>query len=109
MTMVGQVLIHAPADPDGLWIHRSAAAALNAKDAGDLRDGFAIGIRNSRGVYWVDPTGKPELELAGKYRQQAEEADKAGYQRLAATMRNLADSYTREAERIISEHEEEDS
>ena len=109
MTMVGHALIHTPADPGGLWIHRSAAAALNAKDAGDMRDGFRTEIFNSREMHWVDPTGKPEVELSEKYRQQADEVENAGYQRVAATMRSLADSYAQEAEQIISEHEAEDS
>ena len=48
MTMVGQVFIYAPADPDGLWIDRSAAAALNARDAGNMRDGFHTALIDSR-------------------------------------------------------------
>lgn len=101
---IGNVLIHTPPDPDGLWIHHSAANALNAKDAEEMRNGFRAGMFNSRGVYCVDPTGKPEKELADKYRQQAEEVETHGYQRLAATLRELADSYERNAERIIDEH-----
>jgi len=31
MSMVGQVLIYTPADPDGVWIHRSAAKELIKK------------------------------------------------------------------------------
>jgi len=100
MTMAGHVLIHVPADPDGLWIHHSAAEVLNAKDAGDMREGFRTELFNSRGVYWVDPTGKPERELAAKYRAQAEDVESAGYHRLATTLRELADTYEREAERI---------
>jgi hypothetical protein len=72
-----------------------------------MRDGFTMAIANSRGSYWVDPTGKPELELAEKYRQQAEEVENAGYQRLATALRGLADSYTDDAKRIIDEHEQE--
>jgi hypothetical protein len=108
MTMAGHALIHTPADPDGLWIHRSAAAALNAKDANDLRDGFHSEITNSRGMHWVDPTGKPEKELAIKYRQQANDVEAAGYHRLATTMRSLSARYDQLAERVISEHAEED-
>lgn len=106
MIMVGHALTHIPPDPSGLWIHHAAAEVLNEKDAEHMRDGFRTELFNSRGVHWVDPTGKPEMELARKYKQQADEADNAGYQRLAATIRSLADSYTREAERIISEHKE---
>lgn len=108
LSHVGNVLIHCQPDPDGLWIHHSAAAALNAKDAGKMRSGFRMGIINSRGAHWVDPTGKPEKELATKYRQQANDVENHEYQRLAATLRSLADSYDREAERIVSEHKHED-
>jgi hypothetical protein len=101
---IGQVLIHYIPDLDGLWIHRALAEALNAEDAEDMRHGFRTGIFNSRGVYCVDPTGKPEKELATKYKQQAEELENAGYYRFAITLKSLADSYKRDAERIIEEH-----
>jgi rubrerythrin len=55
-------------------------------------------------VHIVDPSGKPELELSEKYKKQAEDAENAGYQRLASTLRQLADSYANEARRIIDEH-----
>ena len=102
MTMLGHSLIHVPPDPDGLLIHRSAAAALNAKDAGDIRNGFRTELFNSRGVHWVDPTGKPEKELAAKYRSQADAIEAVGYHRLATTLRDLAASYERDAESVSS-------
>jgi len=107
LTHVGSVLIYCPPDPDGLWIHRGVADALNSKDADKMRDGFRMAIFNSRGVHWIDPTGKPELELSAKYRKQAEEVENVGYQRLAVTLRELADSYDNEAKRIIDEHNQE--
>jgi hypothetical protein len=70
-----------------------------------MRDGFRIELINSRGIHWVDPTGKPERELAEKYRRQAESVDLAGFPRLAATLRDLADRYDRDAERVVREHE----
>jgi hypothetical protein len=109
LSHVGNVLIHCPPDPDGLWIHHAATAVLNAKDSEKIRNGFRMGIFNSRGVHRVDPTGKPEKELAAKYRQQANEVENHGYQRFAATIRDLADSYDREAKRIVTEHTHEDS
>jgi hypothetical protein len=108
MTMTGHALIHVPADPDGLWIHRAAAAALNAKDAEDMRNGFRTQLYNSRGVHWVDPTGSPERELASRYLAQAEAVDDAGFHRLAAALRGLAASYERDAERIVARHAVED-
>lgn len=101
---VGEVLIHSPSDPDGLWIHRTVANALNDRDADIIRDGFMTGILNSRGVYTVDPTGKPEFELAKQYRLKADEVENAGFHRLATTLRDVADSYERQAERIVAEH-----
>jgi len=105
---IGEVLIHAPPDPDGLWIRRAVAAALNDREADDMRDGYRTGTYNSRGVHCVDPTGKPERELAEQFRSKAEEIENAGFQRFAVTLRGLADSYDREAERIIAEHKQED-
>jgi len=103
LTHVGQVLFHCPPDPDGLWINRAVAEALNDRDTEDMRNGFSTAIFNSRGVHTVDPSGKPELELAAKYTKQAEDVENVGYQRLAVTMRSLADFYAREAKRIIGE------
>ncbi len=102
---IGGVLIHTPPDSDGLWIHRAVATTLNDRDADDMRNGFRTGMRNLRGVYWVDPTGKPEGELAEQFRSKAEKVENAGFQRFAVTLRNLADDYDQEAQRNIAEYE----
>ncbi|WP_444921337.1 hypothetical protein ACJJID_02440 [Microbulbifer sp. CnH-101-G] len=101
---IGEVLIHTPSDPDDLWIRRAVAAALNDREADDMRRGYSMGTCNSRGFHWVDPTGKPERELANQFRSKAEDVENAGFQRFAVTLRNLADSYDRDAERIIDDH-----
>lgn len=103
---IGEVLIHAPPDPDGLWIHHVVAAALNNREADDMRAGFRTGTYNSRGVHWVDPTGRPERELAEQFRSKAEEIENAGFQRFAVTLRGLADGYDRDAKRIIDDHKD---
>ena len=108
MTMIGHVLAHAPADPDGLWIHRAVAAVLNAREANDLRDGFVTETLNSRGVHWVDPSGKQEEELEAKYLAQADDVDRAGFPRLAAALRKLAKSYGLESRRVRSSHDLDD-
>jgi len=103
LTMVGHVLIHTPPDPGGLWIHHSAAAALNARDASDMRDGFQTALFNSRGVH-AFTAGREERELAAKYRRQADEVESRGYHRLANALRKLAASYELDAEREASRH-----
>jgi hypothetical protein len=106
MTHVGQVLIHCPPDPQGLWINKAVASALNARDAKEMRSGFSLELFNSRGVHFVDPTGAPERKLAEQYRQKAEEVENAGYYRFAVTLRSLAESYDRDASQIVAEHDE---
>uniref|UniRef100_UPI0040561AAE hypothetical protein n=1 Tax=Candidatus Electronema sp. TaxID=2698783 RepID=UPI0040561AAE len=104
---IGRVLVCCPSDASGLWINKAVAAALNEKDAEEMRDGFRSGLFYSRGFYMVDPTGKPERELAEKYRQQADAVENEGYHRLAATLRELAKSYESDAERVIAEYAQE--
>jgi hypothetical protein len=87
-------------------MRRAVAAALNDRDADHMRDGFRTGTYNSRGAHFVDPTGKPEKELAEQFRSKAEEVENAGFQRFAVTLRYLADGYDREAERVINDHKD---
>ncbi len=105
---IGKVLTHAPPDPKGLWIHRTVASALNAKDAKKMRDGFRIGIYNSQGRSF-GPTGEPERERAEKYKQKAEDVENADYHRFAVTLRKLVDGYEREAEIYDAEYIERES
>jgi DNA-binding transcriptional ArsR family regulator len=98
LTMAGHVLIHTPPDPDGLWIDHSAASALNAKDANDMRDGFTTEFFNSRGVHKFT-AGREERQLAERYRKQADEVEARGYHRLANSLKKLASSYEHDAER----------
>lgn len=103
---IGEVLIHAPADPDGLWIRRVVAAALNEREVDEMRDGYRTGIYNSRGAHIIDPTASPERELAEQFRNKAEEIENAGFQRFAVTLRELANSYDREADQILNENKD---
>jgi hypothetical protein len=101
LSKVGHVFAHAPADPDGLWLHRSVATVLNAKDADNMRKGFTAELFNMRGVHWRT-AGKEERELAEKYRNQAEKVEAAGYHRFANALRDLPTSDEREAEHEAS-------
>ena len=95
MHHVGNVLVNSPQGSDGLWMHPVIAQALNHRDRANLREGYSSGVHISRGIHTIDPEGKPERELAEKYRQRADQIENVGYQRLATTLRGVADSYDR--------------
>jgi len=90
-------------------MHRSVAALLNREEMAELRRGYSLATYNSRGAHWVDPTGAPEKRLAEDYDHKAESIENAGYHRLAATLREIADTYRREAEQIVAESRSEQS
>jgi len=98
---IGKVLIHSPKDPDGLWIHRTIAEALDKPDTERMRSSLSSNFFNSRGMHCIDPTGESERELAAKYRDMADKVENEGFQRLCATFRGLAEQYDRDAERHI--------
>lgn len=104
---IGKVLIRSPVDNEGLWINKTIAEKLNDKDMEELRNGFRMGLFNSRGVHTVDPTGAPEKELAKKYRTQASDVEDEGFFRLATTLRKLAESYDLDAKRVASTYQDE--
>jgi hypothetical protein len=106
MNHLGQVLFYTPPNSSGLWIHQSVAELLDEKDNENIRKGYAIAVFNSRGVYTVDPSGEPERQLACSWRQKAEEIEKLGYIRFATCLREIADSYDREAERVSHDNHE---
>lgn len=92
----GKVLIHSPADPNGLWIHSAIAEALDADDARPLRNSFCMAFFNARGVY--SPSGgMQERRLATKYIQKAEAVEAEGFINLGSALRNLASGYERDA------------
>jgi len=101
MSNLGQVLFYVSPDPNGLWIQQSAAEVLNDEDD-HIRQGFSNEVFNSRGMHTVDPSGKPERELAELWRQRAEDVETLGLINFATSLRDLANSYNSEAEQVIS-------
>ena len=104
LVTLGEVLIYAPPDDNGLWINDTVAKILNAKDADNIREGFEVGIFNSRGAHFIDPTGEPERILSTKYQEKADELENAGYFRFAHSLRNLSERYSRDAKQIVEEN-----
>lgn len=102
--ILGEVLFFTPVDTDGFWINRTIAEFLNKKENEEVRNGFYIKTRNSRGAHWVDPEAKEELELARMFTERADATDSGGFVRLAVTLRELAEAYEDDAKRTIEEH-----
>ena len=78
---------------------------LNKIENEEMRVGYRVGVFNQRGVRWIDPEGKPEFQLAEKYKGLAENAESMGYAKYAEMLRLISDDYTREAERNIRNHQ----
>jgi hypothetical protein len=95
---IGYVLVYAPSDPTGLWMHRAVAGLLNTKGYEDMRRGFATELFNRRGGHFSDG-GKAEREIAASYKKKGKELDRAGFSRIAATVNGLAETYVVQAER----------
>lgn len=95
---IGQVLTNTPEDPDGLWINKEVAEALDARDTAEMRSGFTIQLFNRRGVHQFTH-GREERRLAAENREKAEALEMAGYTRFATAMREFAEQYERDAER----------
>ena len=98
MDQFGQALAYAPADPDGLWIHKTIAKALDAKDVPEMRLAFSTGLFNKRGVHGFS-SGKEEQLIAVSYRNKADALAVNGFHRVADVIRKLAEGYEREAGR----------
>ncbi len=98
LDQIGKVFAHYRPDPDGLWIHKSIAEMLNERDSDEMRSAFNVERFNMRGTFtWT--AGEDEKKYAADYRQKADAVEKEGYFRFAASLREFAASYDRDAER----------
>ena len=100
LQQLGEVLVHSPSDPSGVWIHHSIAEALNDKSACAMLEGYHLGVVNGRGTHFVDWTGTQKMALAEEFTQKAEDVEIEGYPRLAAELRRIAEDYSLEAEQV---------
>lgn len=103
MQEIGKVFYYYPLSEEGLWLPKEAAEVIDGKDAEDIRVGYALEIYNSRGVHTIDPEGKDEIALSEKWKKRAEVAENEGYPRFGAKLREVSESYVREAHRNIDE------
>lgn len=102
LQLIGKSLFHAPIDSSGFWIDFDVADFLDSES--EARRGFEIEAFNSRGVRTVDPTGNKEIEIAKKYEGKAFKTEEEGFINLATTLREIAENYRLEAQRVIEEY-----
>lgn len=86
---------------DNNIIDEEIIKVLDAKENAEMRKGYQIGMFNQRGVYIVDPEGKPEKTLAAKFEGMADSVEEMGYSRFSDTLRDIAQNYLYEAEHNI--------
>jgi hypothetical protein len=106
-SQIGAILAYAPSDPDGTWPVEAVRNVLEALDSRLIEDGMRTEKYNSRGVVSksLDAGGESEHELAEEFQRSAD-AFRDRWPRSAAVLRNLADSYRRDARRGDEEAEE---
>jgi len=102
--VIGKLLAHAPADPDGFWINRNLAGIAERREFGGIREAIAHEYFNLRGTHWVDPSGQAEFELEDRYRKRADESRAEGFPRLGEAIQNLADTYREDGRRLAARH-----
>ena len=97
---IGEVLAHAPEDPDGTFPTLPVRDALEAAPSNRLERGFSVGLFNKRGMTSRGLTdgGQQEYDLAAKYESWAS-AVQATHPRTASALRDMADSYREEGRR----------
>jgi hypothetical protein len=97
---IGNLLSHSPAGPDNVWPHPAVRDLIEAIGSRHLEEGISIGVYNSRGVVTKShgEGGGQERGLSAMYRAYSE-ATAARWPRTSALLRQIADSYDRDAHR----------
>jgi hypothetical protein len=96
--MIGKLLSHAPADPDGVWPCKPVRDALEQVLTDHIGRGISVALFNARGAHVRGVGGYQERELAAKYAGWAESMEYT-HPRLATLLRGMERSYLRDAER----------
>lgn len=96
--MIGHSLTYPPVGLEGILQYPAVGRVLDALEHDHMRRGFTLELFNRRGVHGFS-SGKEESELAANYRAHAEKYDLAKFTRIATSLRSLAESYERDAER----------
>jgi hypothetical protein len=95
---IGAVLSASPEGSDGIWPAEAVRDLIERIGSTSIESGLHVGLRNSRGITsrGVYDGGDQERALAVKYRDWARECS-SQWPRTSRMLRNIADSYEREA------------
>ena len=94
---IGELLSHAPSDPDGRRPCGPVCEVLQSIASPDVADGFHTAVLNARGAQWrsMEAGGDQERELAASYRAQSRQLA-FEYPYVSAIFERIADEYERE-------------
>lgn len=98
--LIGQAFAYSPVGDDGAWPAEALRDLLEMIGSRELENGVVLGRINSRGVTWrgVYDGGQQERDLAKQYREWSQ-LTRSRWPRTARILRELAESYEREARR----------
>jgi transcriptional regulator with XRE-family HTH domain len=106
---IGQVLAHAPRDPEGVWPAIPVRDLIEITRSQELERGLVIGVHNTRGVTSraMNDGGAQERDLARYYRRCSEETV-LEWPRTSAVLEQIAKSYEEESIRYDEDAERRD-
>ena len=93
---IGQLLINAPSEKDGVWPCRSVCEVMESAQSEQMAYGFHLGVNNARGVHMRGEGGDQERELSAKYRELARRID-FEYPYVSSVLEGIAKGYFAEA------------
>ena len=97
---IGRLLSHSPDGTDGIWpcepVRDVLDSVLKSDPDDDIRIGFQIGRRNSRGAHWLGEGGDQERDLAAQYDRWAKACDYR-FSQTATVLRDLSEGYRKDA------------
>jgi hypothetical protein len=88
---IGQVLSHAPVDPDDhAWPHRNVRELLEVIQSGEVEGGMELGRQNMIGAHAIDPKNPAALQRHFAEQARGWAATAVRWPRTAAMLRSLA-------------------
>lgn len=98
--LIGQTFAHCPVGADGIWPAEPVRDLIETIGSRELERGVALGRFNGRGVTsrGIYEGGRQEWDLAQEYREWSRGVH-AKWPRTSRILRDLADSYERDARR----------